>query len=148
MRSATPWPDVVSYLELMRIMAEERGLRRRLVIPVPVLTPHLSSLWIHLVTPVSHRDDVERLKRKGRDLEMTVLADAVRYHLEHRVLVYGNRTVATIASRLAFRSDRVTAIARTPTITPRESRIGRWSQRLATILMPTKTRMIATPGLR
>jgi formyltetrahydrofolate deformylase len=45
------------------------------------------------VTPVSHRDDVERLKRKGRDLEMTVLADAVRYHLEHRVLVYGNRTV-------------------------------------------------------
>lgn len=48
-------PDVVSYLELMRIMAEERGLRRRLVIPVPVLTPHLSSLWIHLVTPVSHR---------------------------------------------------------------------------------------------
>jgi uncharacterized protein YbjT (DUF2867 family) len=48
-------PDVVSYRELMRIMAEERGLRRRLVIPVPVLTPHLSSLWIHLVTPLSHR---------------------------------------------------------------------------------------------
>jgi uncharacterized protein YbjT (DUF2867 family) len=48
-------PDVVSYLELMRIMAEERGLRRRLVIPVPVLTPQLSSLWIHLVTPLSHR---------------------------------------------------------------------------------------------
>ena len=48
-------PEVVSYLELMRVMAEERGLRRRLVIPVPVLTPHLSALWIHLVTPVSHR---------------------------------------------------------------------------------------------
>jgi len=32
-------PDIVSYLDLMRIMAEERGLRRRLVIPVPVLTP-------------------------------------------------------------------------------------------------------------
>ena len=45
--------DVVSYRELMRIMAEERGLRRRLVIPVPVLTPRLSSLWIHLVTPLS-----------------------------------------------------------------------------------------------
>jgi hypothetical protein len=39
----------------MRIMAEERGLRRRYVIPVPVLTPRLSSLWIHLVTPISHR---------------------------------------------------------------------------------------------
>jgi hypothetical protein len=48
-------PDVVSYLELMRIMAEERGLRRRIVVPVPVLTPRLSSLWIHLVTPVSAR---------------------------------------------------------------------------------------------
>ena len=45
--------DVVSYRELMRIMAEERGLPRRLVVPVPVLTPRLSSLWIHLVTPVS-----------------------------------------------------------------------------------------------
>lgn len=48
-------PEVVSYLELMRIMADERGLRRRLVIPVPVLTPRLSSLWIHFVTPLSHR---------------------------------------------------------------------------------------------
>ena len=45
------------------------------------------------VAPVSHRDDVERLRRRGRDLEMTVLATAVRYHLEHRVLEYGNRTV-------------------------------------------------------
>jgi uncharacterized protein YbjT (DUF2867 family)/uncharacterized protein YndB with AHSA1/START domain len=48
-------PDVLSYRELMRIMAEERGLRRRYVIPVPVLTPRLSALWIHLVTPISHR---------------------------------------------------------------------------------------------
>jgi uncharacterized protein YbjT (DUF2867 family) len=48
-------PDVLSYRELMRIMAEERGLRRRFVVPVPVLTPRLSSLWIHLVTPLSHR---------------------------------------------------------------------------------------------
>jgi uncharacterized protein YbjT (DUF2867 family)/uncharacterized protein YndB with AHSA1/START domain len=48
-------PDIVSYQTLMRIMAEERGLPKRLVIPVPVLTPRLSSLWIHLVTPLSHR---------------------------------------------------------------------------------------------
>jgi uncharacterized protein YbjT (DUF2867 family) len=44
--------EVVSYLELMRIYAEEAGLRKRWIIPIPVLTPHLSSLWIHLVTPV------------------------------------------------------------------------------------------------
>jgi uncharacterized protein YbjT (DUF2867 family) len=48
-------PDVLSYLDLMRIMAEERGLRRRVVVPVPVLTPGLSALWIHLVTPVSRQ---------------------------------------------------------------------------------------------
>jgi uncharacterized protein YbjT (DUF2867 family) len=48
-------PDVLGYLDLMRIMAEERGLRPRLVVPVPVLTPRLSSLWIHLVTPLGHR---------------------------------------------------------------------------------------------
>lgn len=47
--------DVVTYLELMRIMAEEMHLPRRWVIPVPVLTPALSSLWIHLVTPLSSR---------------------------------------------------------------------------------------------
>jgi uncharacterized protein YbjT (DUF2867 family) len=48
-------PDVLSYRDLMNVMADERGLRRRLVIPVPVLTPRLSSLWIHLVTPLGHR---------------------------------------------------------------------------------------------
>jgi formyltetrahydrofolate deformylase len=42
---------------------------------------------------VSHRDDVAMLARKGRDLETTVLARAVRAHLEHRVLVYGRKTV-------------------------------------------------------
>ena len=47
--------DIVSYQTLMQIMAEERGLPRRLVIPVPVLTPHLSSLWVQIVTPLSHR---------------------------------------------------------------------------------------------
>jgi formyltetrahydrofolate deformylase len=44
-------------------------------------------------TRVSHRDDVARLTRAGRDLETTVLARAVRAHLEHRVLVYGRKTV-------------------------------------------------------
>ena len=45
------------------------------------------------VTPVSHRHDVEDLVRLGADLERTVLARAVRLHLQHRVLTYGNRTV-------------------------------------------------------
>lgn len=46
-------PDVMEYRELMSIMVEELGLPRRLIVPVPVLTPRLSSLWIGLVTPVT-----------------------------------------------------------------------------------------------
>lgn len=46
-------PEVRTYAEIMREMASALHLRRRLVIPVPVLTPRLSSLWIHLVTPLS-----------------------------------------------------------------------------------------------
>ncbi len=45
-------PDILSYQELFRIYAQEAGLPKRLIIPVPVLTPTLSSLWIHLVTPI------------------------------------------------------------------------------------------------
>ncbi|MFN0135773.1 MAG: SDR family oxidoreductase [Phycisphaerae bacterium] len=45
-------PEVRSYAEIMSDMAAALHLRRRLVIPVPVLTPRLSSLWIHLVTPL------------------------------------------------------------------------------------------------
>ena len=45
------------------------------------------------VVRVTHRDTVDDLVRKGRDLERVVLARAVRAHLEHRVLVYGRKTV-------------------------------------------------------
>ncbi|MES4902471.1 MULTISPECIES: DUF2867 domain-containing protein [unclassified Streptomyces] len=45
-------PDVVTYREMMRQYAAVARLPRRLVIPVPVLTPRLSSLWVGLVTPV------------------------------------------------------------------------------------------------
>ena len=45
------------------------------------------------VARVTHRQDVSDLVRLGRDLERLVLAQAVRVHLEHRVLVYGKRTV-------------------------------------------------------
>jgi formyltetrahydrofolate deformylase len=45
------------------------------------------------VMAVSHRDGVEDLIRKGRDLERVVLSRAVRHHLEDRVIVTGNKTV-------------------------------------------------------
>jgi formyltetrahydrofolate deformylase len=45
------------------------------------------------VCRVSHRDDVDELVRKGRELERQVLTRAVRMHLERRVLVHDNRTI-------------------------------------------------------
>lgn len=45
------------------------------------------------VVRVSHRDTVEDLVRKGRDVERLALSRAVRLHLHHRVLTYGNKTV-------------------------------------------------------
>jgi len=45
------------------------------------------------VIPVTHRDSIPDLMLKGRDLERRALTQALRLHLEHRVLVSGNRTI-------------------------------------------------------
>jgi uncharacterized protein YbjT (DUF2867 family) len=45
-------PDVFTYIEMMQRYAHVAGLRRRLIIPVPVLSPSLSSHWVNFVTPV------------------------------------------------------------------------------------------------
>ncbi|MEV0432559.1 SDR family oxidoreductase [Nocardia sp. NPDC050413] len=45
-------PDVMTYLTMMREYAVVAGLNRRVVLPVPVLTPWLSAQWVNLVTPV------------------------------------------------------------------------------------------------
>jgi formyltetrahydrofolate deformylase len=45
------------------------------------------------VVRISHRDQVEDLLKKGRDIEKAVLSRALAWHLEHRILCYGNKTV-------------------------------------------------------
>lgn len=45
-------PEILTYQELMNVYAEEAGLGKRFVVPVPFFTPRLSSYWIHVVTPV------------------------------------------------------------------------------------------------
>ncbi|MFG2195737.1 SDR family oxidoreductase [Streptomyces sp. NPDC048639] len=69
-------PDVVTYREMMQRYAALAGLPRRLILPVQVLTPRLSSLWVGLVTPVPNstaRPLVESLRhevvRTERDIE-------------------------------------------------------------------------------
>ena len=45
-------PDVLTYAEMMQRYAAVAGLRRRVILPVPVLTPKLSAHWVNVVTPV------------------------------------------------------------------------------------------------
>ncbi len=47
-------PDVFSYKTMMQKYAEAAGLRKRIIVPVPVMTPKLSSGWVGLVTPVPY----------------------------------------------------------------------------------------------
>ena len=77
-------PDVLPYRELMRVMAEELGLPRRVILPVPVLTPRLSSLWINLVTPVSYR--IARPLAEGLKNRVVVTDDTTQRLMPHAAL--------------------------------------------------------------
>ena len=76
-------PDVLSYGDMMRTYARQRGLRR-LMIPVPVLTPRLSSYWVNLVSPVP--SSIARPLIEGLRNEVVVRdpAPASRFGLEPR----------------------------------------------------------------
>ncbi len=69
-------PDVVTYGDLIRKYARQRGLRRWLIF-VPVLTPYLSGLWLALVTPATYevgRHLIEGLKNSTVVRDMSALA--------------------------------------------------------------------------
>ena len=68
-------PEVVSYGDMMREYARQRGLRR-LLLPVPLLTPHLSGLWLALVTPAQAR--VGRMLVEGLRNSTVVRSNAAR----------------------------------------------------------------------
>ena len=99
-----PWPDRIinihhSFLPAFMggrpyHQAHERGVK------IVGVTAHYATAILddgpiidQDVVRVSHRDAVEDLQRRGRDLEVVVLARAVHAHVEHRILVHGRRTV-------------------------------------------------------
>ena len=88
-------PDVLSYREMMQRYAGVAGLKHRIIIPVPVLSPWLSSQWVNVVTPVpkaiaqplieslrnnaiAYEHDIETLIRR----ELCPFDEAVRLSLE------------------------------------------------------------------
>jgi uncharacterized protein YbjT (DUF2867 family) len=72
-------PEVFTYMEMMQIYASVAGLRKRIIIPLPVLTPKLASGWIGLVTPVP----VTLAKRLVASLKHEVVArnDEIRKYV-------------------------------------------------------------------
>jgi hypothetical protein len=70
-------PDQVSYLDLMKEYARQRGLRRWMI-PVPVLSPGLSSLWLGLITPVYARVGRELIQSLRNE---TIVTDRSADHL-------------------------------------------------------------------
>nr|MBA2280089.1 NAD(P)H-binding protein [Acidimicrobiia bacterium] len=88
-------PDVLTYEEMMQTFAAVAGLRRRLIVPVPLLSPRLSSLWIGLVTPLPAglaRPLVESLLN-----EVVVRGDEARRWLPHDAIDF--RTALELALR-------------------------------------------------
>jgi uncharacterized protein YbjT (DUF2867 family) len=93
-------PDVLSYGEMLDVMARELGTRPRPKLPAPVLTPWLSSLWIGLVTPVD--EGVARPLVEGLSTE-TIVDDpsgAALFDIEPRPFA------ETVRAALAERDER------------------------------------------
>jgi len=88
-------PDVWSYERVMREMASALRLRRRVVIPVPVLTPRLSSLWIHLVTPLHAR--IARPLAEGLRNRVVCRSDEALRLMPHRCLTIREAMDAALA---------------------------------------------------
>ncbi|GAA4949058.1 SDR family oxidoreductase [Streptomonospora halophila] len=97
-------PEVLTYAQMIRRFARIAGVGRRLILPVPVLTPGLSSLWVGLVTPVPGaiaRPLVESLRSEAVCLDDD-LADMLG---DHERLGFDD------AVRLALRRIREAAVA-------------------------------------
>ena len=77
-------PDVLTYRELLQMTARSLGLRPRWILPVPVLTPRLSSFWVHLVTPVSAR--IARPLAEGLRNRMVCRDDVAAQLMPQRLL--------------------------------------------------------------
>jgi len=77
-------PDILAYEHLINIYAEEAKLPRRWIIPVPFLTPRLSSYWIHLVTPIP--SSIAKPLIKGLQTPVTCRENRIRSIIPQELL--------------------------------------------------------------
>jgi uncharacterized protein YbjT (DUF2867 family) len=87
-------PDITTYQDLMRIYAEEAGLFERFVLPIPLLTPRLSSYWVDLVTPI--KATIARPLIEGLSQETICRENRIRDIIPRELLSLRESICATI----------------------------------------------------
>ncbi|MEC3981647.1 NAD(P)H-binding protein [Amycolatopsis sp. H20-H5] len=93
-------PDVLAYVEMMRRVAAIEG-RRMLVVPVPLLSPRLSSLWLSLVTDVDTRTGRALIDSMAN--EVVVRDDSIRRLVEFDPMDYDNAVLRALGERAKSR---------------------------------------------
>ncbi len=69
------------------------GISRRLKFSLRTPTLIAGPIIEQAIVRITHRDSVADMIRKGKDLERMVLSRAVRWHIDDRVMVHGNKTI-------------------------------------------------------
>ncbi len=92
-------PDVWNYEQMMQEAARALRLPRRVVIPIPVLTPKLSALWIHLVTPMPA--SIARPLAEGLRNRVVLRNDDAQRLMPHRCRTIPEAMAAAVARRAA-----------------------------------------------
>ena len=91
-------PDAMTYRELMDTYARVAGLRRRLIRPVPLLSPRLSSHWVNLVTPLPRKLASSLIDSLMHDV---VVTDDSRLELSHHQPLPASRAIEVALSSVA-----------------------------------------------
>lgn len=87
--------EALRFMDMMRVYAAERGLMRRLIVPVPVLAPRLAARWVGLVTPISNRLAVPLVEGVAHSLLVNDPAPAAKHF--PGVEVFDYRTAVRLA---------------------------------------------------
>ena len=151
-------PDVLTYADMMQTYARASGLRPRVIVPVPVLSPTLSSHWVGLVTPLPRslarplvnslvNEGVEptsvELSRVANEIQLGMLkrlrgTPIVRHTVEHG-MVYEPGPPYTVQQTHAVNREDMQRFARLARYWDLIANSGRFAQTLAWLLEPSST---------
>jgi uncharacterized protein YbjT (DUF2867 family) len=134
-------PDQVTYLDLMREYAQQRGVKRYFI-PVPVLTPYLSSLWLGLVTPLYARIGRQLIESIQHDTVVTDRESASMFDIRPRGVRQAMARALSMEDQQFARtrwSDAISSLGPTPSY---------GGQRLGSRLVDSRSRPADAPASR